>query len=192
MRITTALIACALGVGLFLLGRVSAEDEMEGAGGEMPEWMNLGPEHEELAKSAGNWDVAGKMWMAPGAEPMEFTATAKREMVLGGRYMREIFSAQFGPDAFEGWLLQGYDTIRKEWVHVWMDVSNPIMSIARGQTKDGVCTMLGEDPDMMTGKLSPTRTVVKHEGDDKGTMSMYTTTDGAERMTMQMVYTRKK
>ncbi len=192
MNLKTALTACALGVGLFLLGRVSAEDEMEGGGGEMPAWTVLGPEHEELAKSAGDWDVAGKMWMTPGAEPMEFAATAKREMVLNGRYMREIFKAQFGPDPFEGWLLQGYDTFRKEWVHIWMDCSNPVLSISRGQVKEGVCTMTGDDPDMMTGKIAQVRTVVSHDGPDKATMTMYSNADGPERMAMQMLYTRKK
>src|SRR5205085_4267708 len=43
-----------------------------------------GPEHQQLAKLAGKWDLQVTSWMTPGGAPMKSTGTAEFKPVLGG------------------------------------------------------------------------------------------------------------
>ncbi len=42
-----------------------------------------------LNRMIGEWEGVFRMWMEPGAEPMEMPGTVKREWVLDGRYIHE-------------------------------------------------------------------------------------------------------
>ncbi|MHC4550356.1 MAG: DUF1579 domain-containing protein [Planctomycetota bacterium] len=193
MRIRQAVAGCVIAVGAFALGQALAQERDEGQGMPQPTWQKLTPHHEQMKKSVGEWQVAGEYAMGPGAPLQPFTATAKREMILGGRFVLETFTCSFGGMPYEGRLLMGYDTVRKEYVSVWVDSSSPVMGISRGAEKDGVMTLTGEDPDLMTGRLKKTKSVVKPDHEDQVTMSMYDVApDGSERLTMRLVYKRKK
>lgn len=55
-----------------------------------------GEKHQWLAPLVGTWNVEMRVWPAPGAPPIESkTLTAKREWVLGGRYLREDLDGTF-------------------------------------------------------------------------------------------------
>ena len=190
MKISRLLIVLTIGVAGFVLGRSHAYVQ---EGMEAPAWTKLTEQHKKFAESVGEWDVAGNMWMAPGAPPMEFTATAKREMILKGRFVHETFNGNFMGQAFEGHLLQGYDTINKEFVNVWVDDGSPYISVSRGKEKGGITTLTGRDPDFMTGQIRDTKSVIKVISADEFWMKMHTVAaDGTELPLMELHYKRKK
>ncbi len=190
MKISRLLIVLTIGVAGFVLGRSHAYVQ---EGMEAPAWTKLTEQHKKFAESVGEWDVAGNMWMAPGAPPMEFTATAKREMILKGRFVHETFNSNFMGQAFEGHLLQGYDTINKEVVTVWVDDTKPFISVSRGKEKDGTTIMTGRDPDFMTGEMKNTKSVITVVNANETRMKSYTVgADGTEHQTMELHYKRKK
>ncbi len=182
-----ALIVLGL-VGAFALGNVVAQT---GENPMMPAWMKLGQEHKNLAESCGDYTVTGKMWMAPGAPPMDFPGTAKREMILDGRFLKESFSGVFMGQKFTGVMIQGYDTVNKEHTNVWVDSMSPYMSVGRGTMKDGVITMHSTSPDE-TGAMQKNKSLVTL-AKDSFKMSMFKVEkDGTESKQMEFDYARKK
>lgn len=195
MNLRTVSVCLAVAALAFSLGLAFAQEGEgpgAGAGMGMPAWMNPTKQHEELKASTGDFTVKAEMWMAPEQPPMAFEGTAKRESILNGRYVRETFKCNMMGMPMEGLLIEGYDTLAKEYVSIWMDNMSPIPSLSRGTKKDGVLTMTGEAPDPMTGKMKKNRYTVEEDG-DVSTMKMYDIADdGTESMSMKLVYTRKK
>lgn len=152
-----------------------------------------GEAHAELAKMAGEYDVACKYRMSPDAEWSDATASSRVSMVLGGRYMVERFEGTFEGMPFNGLLFLGYDNTRKEYVSVWMDSMSTRPMVSSGsKDANGVTTMIGKvyDP------ISPDGRVAKHVtipmGDGRMKFQMYDTIPPVgEVMVMEMVYTRK-
>ena len=165
----------------------------QGGGWTPPEWLKPTEYHERFKKSVGEFDVAGEMWMAPGAPAQTFTGTAKREMILGGMFVQETFNSTWAGGPFEGRAIQGYDTVRKEFVTIWMDSGSPVVSVSRGQFEGGRVVMHSEDPDMQTGKLKKVRTTIGTTDDGKTVMTMFDVVpEGEDRMTMRLTYTKKE
>jgi len=199
MRTRNAVVGAAVALALvaLALGRAAAQDEGgesgEGQGGAMgmPAWMMPTGEHKELLDSCGTFDVKGEMWMAPGAPPQPFTATAVREAILGGKYVRETFHSTFAGMPLEGMLLQGYDTVRGQYVTIWMDNFSPVPSIGYGEkAEDGSLVSWSEDPDPGSGELKKTKSVTR--GLEDGTVQMEqfdVASDGTETKAMRLVYT---
>jgi len=72
---------------------------------EMEAWqksMTPGPQHEALAKLAGDWTFTNTMWMAPGQPPTESTGTMHAETTMGGRYVVEDWKGEMMGQPFEG------------------------------------------------------------------------------------------
>ncbi|MCA8960720.1 MAG: DUF1579 family protein, partial [Planctomycetes bacterium] len=171
-----AVLAIALGlVAAFTLGQATAV-QTEGQGMEgmppMPEWMQLTECHKEMVKSCGTFDVKGTMWMVPGEPAEEFQATATRKMIMDGRFVQEDFVSEFMGMPFKGMSIEGYDTIAKEMVSIWIDSSSPYLSVQRGKVeKDGTMVMMGKSPDMMSGDMIDNKIVGKPSADGN-TMTM--------------------
>ncbi|MEW6071395.1 MAG: DUF1579 domain-containing protein [Planctomycetota bacterium] len=153
----------------------------------------LRPEHAEIAKTAGTWDVENKMTMQPGAEPVSFSGTSTNRMVLGGRYLVEEYKSELMGMPFEGILILGYDNLADEYVSIWFDNMSTWPSIARGKKQtDGKVVQTGEMKDVLTPGGRPYRHVSWEEGDElRGTM-YDTLPDGTEFVMMEMTYRRKK
>lgn len=184
------MIVVAIAASAFFLGQVAAQDDKPAGDRKMPAWMQTTQQHKDMAESVGTWDVKGEMYSVPGQPPMQFSGTAVRQMVLGGKYLTEMFKGAEFP--FEGHLLQGYDTVRKEFVSIWADSSSPVLSVSRGkQGDDGKIVMVGEEPDMESGKLVKVKSVIEPQNDGI-TMTAYKITDKGETLHMKLVYTRKK
>jgi hypothetical protein len=152
-----------------------------------------GPEHQELAKSVGEWDIATKYKMTPEADWSEATASSRISMALGGRYMVERFSGNFEGMPFEGILFLGYDNTRKEYVSIWMDSMSTRPSISTG-TKDehGTMTLSGLMIDPISPEGRATKYVSSPLPEGRMLMKMYDTIPPhGEVQVMEMVYTRK-
>ena len=186
--------AVALGAVSVFVGQsiVRAEEgEVVAEGMKMPAWMGKTEAHAEIAKSVGEYDVAVEMYW-PGGKVEKAVATAKREMILKGFYLRETFSMKTPNGAFEGIATAGYDTVRKKLFSSWVDNSSPVMDVMYGEVKDGKIVMTGKGPNMMTGELEGKKSV--SEATDAG--SLITTfykvnAEGKEAKWMKLTYTRK-
>lgn len=184
-------VVVAVGAACFVAGQVSAEEE-DPAGFEMPEWTKVGPEHAELAKWVGDWDVKVEVWMQPDAPPMESMATCTYRSLWEGRFIESDFAGDMMGASFTGRLLMGYDRVDKQYVAVWIDSMSAYMSVSRGAMKDGVITLTMNDPDWMTGKKKESRLQIRWT--DKSTACLTFQEpgeDGSDRTTMRMTYTRK-
>lgn len=175
----------------FLAGQVSAQDEA-GGGMQIPEWAQKGPEHEEMKKWAGEWDVAQKMWMMPGQPPAEMAATNSARLLWDGRYLESDFKGDFMGTPFDGRLLMGFDRADKQWVAIWIDSMSTYISVSRGTEKDGKITFETNDPDWTTGKKVKSEMIIEWKGDDQYVLSMMSAApDGTLHTSMEMTYTRK-
>lgn len=151
--------------------------------------------HQQLAAGAGRWDVTARFWGEPGAPPMESKATAERKMILGGRVLQETLRGEAFGQPFEGLGHTGYDNLKQEYWSTWTDnMSTALMtSTGRCHESGSPCTFIGTMQDPVSGQVRHTRGVIRHEGKDKQVFEAYEWgPDGAERKTMEIVYTRTK
>ena len=151
-----------------------------------------GDEHMALAKRAGSWRVEGRMWMEPGGEPMPMTATARTEVILGGRYTVEEYKSDFMGQPFEGRLLQGYDNLTEQYWSVWTDNMSTGAWMSYGKkTAEGRYEYEGTAKDIMTPEGRPTRMVITVARDGGYTMEMFDSRpDGSEFRSMELNYRR--
>ncbi len=201
MKIESLLSVLALSVaaGCQSSSGGTAVQEQGGPGADpMPDMASMmayatpGEAHAELAKGEGKWNVAGKIFMAPGAPPMEMEATAEVSMILDGRFLVEEFHGSMMGMPFEGQLLLGYNNITKEYQSVWIDNFGTGLTWAAGpESEGGSVHLAGEIVDPRSPGGRPFRQVSTHEGGDRATMQMYDTLpDGSEFLVMELVYTR--
>jgi hypothetical protein len=164
----------------------------------MAQWAQLnakGPEHERFAKMVGTWDTEMKMWMAPGTEPMVSKGTARFELMLDGRYVRQDFQGEMMGKPFTGVAIDGYDRIKKKYVSIWMDSESTGIYVSEGlPAGNGTYVYYGEMDDPMTGvhdKIA--KSVARELSDDKLVFEMYDQPPGSDEFkTMEITYTRRK
>jgi Protein of unknown function (DUF1579) len=172
---------------------MSAEDKAMMAA--MEKSAALGPNHKLLEPMVGNWNVAGKMWMKPGAPPMESTATAVTKSIMGGRWIQQDYDSSFMGQPFTGMGLTGYDNIAAGFVSTWIDNQSTMIMVNRGRydAASKTFTLIGDmDDPMRPGKKTRMREVVKIVDNDKHVLEMYESHEGKEAKMMELTYTRKK
>lgn len=210
---TTALIALAA-FGLSACAGTGAEHAMDDKGGAaapaMPSeeemtaawtaYMTPSAEHAKMAEEAGTWNVAGKMWMAPDAPPVEMGGTSTIRMTFDGRYQIQEYASEFPmgeglpPMPFQGMGLTGYDNATHEFTSVWIDSMGTGTMITKGRREPSGELVTRGEMVMPTGDKAQTRLVLRHTGKDSFVFEMYMTTDFApgESKSMELVYTRAK
>ena len=188
---TTAAVLAACGV-CFLAGQVSAQED-GGGGMQIPEWAQKGPQHEDMKKWAGEWDVSQKMWMAPGQPPMEMSASNTNTLLWDGRYLTGDFKGNFMGTEFDGKLLMGFDRVDQKYVSIWIDSMSTYVSVSYGTEKDGKIVFETNDPDWVTGEKKKGEITIEWKGEDQYVLTMGgTAPDGSAYTQMEMTYTRKK
>lgn len=116
----------------------------------MLELAQPGPEHEELAKTAGTWDMDYSMWMMPDAPPLKASGESKTEMVLGGRWLYNDASGEMMGSKTQSIGYLGYDRRTEEYVTVGLDTMGTYFITASGEKgEDGVIRMHGVDDSPM-------------------------------------------
>ena len=147
-----------------------------------------GPEHEQLAKAEGTWDVAvERQGMAPSK------GTAEMKMSLNGFWLTEKFTCDMGTMAFEGHNVTGYDPLKKKYVSTWVDNMGPNMIVTEGvfDPKTRTLTMVGDGVDMAGNKVKM-RNLTIHKDANTVLFEMYHTgADGKEAKVMTITYTRR-
>lgn len=189
--------ALALLGALTFLAVPARAQEQQASAEEMAAWMSYmtpGEAHQRLATLAGDWNHTVTMWMAPGASPTESTATSHSEMIMGGRYLAEMFTGNMMGMPFEGHAITGYDNVKKKHFSGWIDNMGTGLMIGWGDWDDATksLTITGTVTDPISGEDRAFRQVMKTVNDDHTIMEMYMPSpDGSEHKSMEIHSLRK-
>jgi len=196
---TAALCACTL-LATAAFGQDKPKDpaaaapDMKAMEEAMTKAATPGPNHKLLDRAVGDFTYTIKMWMAPGAPPMESTGTSHAEWILGGRYVQGTVKGDMMGMAFEGRSTDGYDNVLKKFVNTWVDNMGTGIMTGTGTCDDSgkVCTMNLEGSDPMSGGTVKSKTVTTYM-DNGYKMEMFMVgPDGSEMKNMELVATKKK
>jgi hypothetical protein len=151
-----------------------------------------GPEHELLKSLAGNWKAVTKAWMGPG-DPQVSEGRAVRTVILGGRYLKDEYTATFMNQPFEGFGVTGYDLLKKEYVSTWSDTMGTAILIARGKADatGKVLTLVASYEDPVTGQKKTMKEITRILDPNKNVFEIWEDNAGKEVKTMEVTYTRE-
>src|SRR5262249_41050720 len=92
-----------------------------GTPGDMQKWM---------AKDAGTWKAKNKMWMAPGADPMDCEATVTITPIMDGRFIKTEMKGEMpGVGPYNSVGFNGFDNVSQQFVGTALDnMSTGIMT----------------------------------------------------------------
>jgi hypothetical protein len=164
----------------------------------MKNWMAAstpGAPHKVLDVYAGEWEVKTKMWMQPGAPPMETEGTASSKWIMGGRYIEMTVKSEFMGQAFEGRAITGYSNMRKAYQSFWIDSMGTSMSMTAGSYDAASKTFAfeGKMDDPMTGaKNKLFKFTDKIVSGDEIHSEGHDPSLGKDSKMMEMVYKRRK
>jgi hypothetical protein len=183
-------------VGLLILGvrQGTAQDKKDGndIAAALAKYGTPGPEHKALEPLVGNWDCKVKFWTGPG-KAEESTGTAKREWILGNRYIAEHYKGTAFGQPFEGMGVTGYDRFKKKYTAGWVDsMSTSIMtSYGTYDPATKTFTYTGEEDDPISGMKMKTRDTLKIIDNNKHVLEMYRQgQQGPEMKVMEITCTR--
>jgi hypothetical protein len=154
-----------------------------------------GPQHQMLAKMAGDWNATLKYQMDPAQPWQEEKSSSTISNLMDGRYSQEVTSGSMMGQPFSGMGITGYDNVTGRFVSTWIDnMGTGIMtSTGTADASGKVINWVGSMSDPMTGKISKSRMVTTITDDDHHTFEMYSVPPGAkkEMKTMVIEYSRK-
>jgi hypothetical protein len=143
----------------------------------------------------GKWDLKVKMWMQPGAPPMESPATSEAKVIMDGRYVFDKVEGSFNGMPFEGMGTTAYDNGLKKFVSTWIDNMGTGIMFAEGayDAEKKAWNYTAKSTDPMTSKSITTRSVERIVDENSWVMEMYGPgPDGKEFQMMEITYTRTK
>ena len=159
---------------------------------DMMKFATPGPMHELLKSLAGNWNTSNKSWYGPG-DPVLSTGTCKREMILGGRFLKSTYQGTMMDQPFEGMEILGFDQRQNQFVSVWVDNMGTGIMMSNGGKADPtgkVLTVNMNMDDPVSKKSIPYKMVTKIVDANKHTFSMIGVHEGKETTEMEITYTR--
>lgn len=177
-------------LGAFALGRAGAQ-EGTGDAKAMEALAKPGPQHADLMKTAGNWTVEQKCWMAG----VETTSKAKAIFtpLLGGRFLRQEYEGEFTGQPFHGIGLTGFNNATRKYEDVWIcSAGTGVTSMTGTETETGKAWAFAGTCAGPGGKESKMRSVMKKISDDKMFMEMFCDDGTGEKRCMELTYTRSK
>jgi hypothetical protein len=144
-----------------------------------------GPEHEQLKKLEGTWDMTMKF----GGQDSKGTMTWK--MDLGGLWLSSKCEADMGGMKFHGHGMDSYDAGKKKYVGVWFDSMSTTPMVMEGtfDKEKKTLTMTGEGPGM-DGKPTKHKMTSQWVDDDTINFAMYM--GDAKEPGFTIAYKRKK
>jgi hypothetical protein len=183
-----------IAVAGLLLASVAAMSQEKSNKNKAPAADKHSPEHEELARLAGDYSTVSKFCMKPGDEPLASKGTARITSILGGRFlMEENTGTQFG-QPFQGLRLVGYNSGTKQYQASWTySMSTAIMCLT------GTSKRLGK-PIEWTGSFTDDKgekhilhVITRKTDADQFVVQLFgKTADGQNGPTLETTYVRKK
>jgi hypothetical protein len=157
--------------------------------------MKPGKEHKILSTLAGTYHAKVKDYFDSSKGPVESTGIAKRKMIMGGRFLEELYEGKAMGQKFYGLGINGYDDHKKKYTGVWIDSMTNATNISYG-TYDAdkkTFTYLAEDFDPFLGKKMKSRSVLRILSDSEEELEMYRSPieGGKEEKVLEIHYTRK-
>lgn len=163
---------------------------------EMEAYMKAGtpgPQHQQLASTAGTYDIKVKSWQEAGGPATEDPGTATRKMLLDGRVLVEEVSSVMMGTPFTGHGMMGYDNVTGKYWSTWTDSMSTGLMVSQGTCDaKNACAFTGSWNDpitkgpkkarMTTRWTSPTIEIFELYGPGK---------DGKEFKMMEITYTKK-
>lgn len=168
---------------------VSQPEEMDPMMQAMMEAGTPGEHHAMLAKTAGEWKAHTRFMMQPGQfEEGEGTMTSKT--ILDGRYTMAHFKSDFMDMPFEGYAINGYDNVKKEYFSIWIDSMSTGVMHMTGQREGDTVVLHGtahmpEPMGVMEMKMETT-----HSSDDTIHDVFYKKMEGEWVQDGEITYTR--
>jgi hypothetical protein len=160
---------------------------------QMQEMMGAkpGPEHERLAKLAGNFTIE-TTYTGMGPEPQKSTGEATAAMTLGGRFLEIRETGKMGPDSMEAVQIWGFNNGSKKYESIWRYTMSTAIMAMRGRSADGGTTIECEAHyDDATGKPVTMNVRFLHESDERFTIELTSKDDTGHEVRMESVYSRK-
>jgi uncharacterized protein DUF1579 len=153
------------------------------------EMQGPSPEHNELLKGVGTWNITSKFYMAPGAPPMDGTAT---EVVtsMGPFWIMGEFKADFMGMPYEGRSTVGFDPWSGEYVSTWHDSMSPNFFYLRGKKEEDTIVLRGEARAPQGGTMANYKINDRVISDDERHMEMFMEVNGEEVKLFEMHYLR--
>lgn len=154
-------------------------------------------QHRHLAKEAGTWDVEIKLFLrGPDGPPEVSKGVQETELLPGGLWLSSKFDGKVGDMPLAGRSLGGYDPIKKKYVDVWADSSDPLVTVLEGEYDEATKTVtsLGKSADARTGKPYDIKTTTVLKGDDERLVTFHIKNDetgGEYYKLMEMTYKRR-
>lgn len=166
----------------------------------MTEMGKVGENHKLLGNLAGSWTYTVKMWMDPSGKPQESKGTSTRKAIMDGRFYVAEHTGKFkmpGADGkmqdmnFKGMAIEGYDNVKKKFVSSWVDNMGTMIMNSEGTYDAATKTFTyNAECEMMPGKISKIREVIKIVDNDHHVFEWYDNMHGPEAKTMEISYTR--
>ncbi len=154
-----------------------------------------GEVHKILAGLEGTWTTKTKSWMEPDKPAMEMTGTCEQKMILGGRYLQQVYAGEMMGEPFTGINILGYDNHTKKYVSTWIEsMSTGIYYFEGTASADGkIITQACSYDDPVKGHDTLWRSVTRIRDDNTLEYEMYITPKGGkEEKMMEMTVTRKE
>lgn len=199
MKLLVSTVALALGLAAASVAQDSHKGHQDHMDTGAMQEFELPPEclpnenHERLNHFVGTWNVTNRMWMEPGAEPMESTASTNVKWVLDGRFLMEEYKGDMMGTPFTGLGISGFDNHEGKYTSLWMDSMGTAVMKSTGSVDSSgkVFTYHGSYWDPWSKMDTNCKFVLKITGKDSHTFTMYVLMpDGSEFKTMEMTYTR--
>ncbi len=152
-------------------------------------------QHKRFEPFAGTFKAEVKMWMGPG-DPMVSTGVMTNTLVLGGRFLEQVFKGDPGGGPFpdiEGRGFWGYNKATNKYEGFWIDTASTEMQTQVGEVDSTgrVWTRVGDMTDPKGNTLKK-RSVITLEDNDHHKMEMFfSAPDGKEFKAMEIRYERK-
>jgi len=148
--------------------------------------------HQQLAYLEGTWTTRTRSYMEPDKPPMETTGTCVQKMLLGGRYLQQVYTGDMMGDPFSGINIIGYDNHTGKYVSTWIDtMSTGIYYFEGTMAADGwTITQECSYDDPVRGPMT-WRSVTRFVDGDTMEVGMYLRPQGGEEeKAMEMTVTR--
>ena len=164
---------------LFSTLYAQSPEEMEKMEAAWEASMKVGDEHKFLQKMEGNWTYTSTNFMNP-TQPEVSEGKAKKEIILGGRYLQEINNGTTFGMPFEGRNLYAYDNILRKYRTIWIDNLGTGFMIGEGTREGQTLTTYSTYPDIMGGPDQIYKIVYTVKSSEEHSMEMLMATPEGE------------
>lgn len=149
------------------------------------DWIQLGqpgPEHRELERFVGEWNVRISSRAAPTQEPEVSQGRSNLVWVLDNRFVEEHFTGSIASNSYTGRGFFGYEKATRRYVNMWIESLATGVTLMYGSfdAAQHIFYFEGNVYDPLLGRLKLIKTRVSFFSKDEFVMSMLEKTAAGE------------